>query len=140
MKILISWLAFNNDFADGKAVEEGPTFSFHKYFFNHDKHFILSASSGDDIRAIALNALIAKQYKEREVEIVYLGISDVININEVRQKVEKWMMSIKDHEIDIFISPGTPTMQTAWYFIHLGGAFKTSLCQTRAAKAYQIKR
>lgn len=44
------------------------------------------------------------------------------------------MNSLKGNEIDIFISPGTPTMQTAWYFLHMGMKLNTTLYQTRAAK------
>jgi DNA-binding NtrC family response regulator len=134
MKILVSWLAFNNDFSQGKAIKEGPTYSFHENFFAHDKHYILSSSKGEDIRTDALLNLLNRNFKGREIEVVYLNISDVINLNEIRQKVEKWMNGLKGNEIDIFISPGTPTMQTAWYFIHMGMKLKTSLYQTRAAK------
>lgn len=135
MKILVSWLAFNNDFSkEGNAIKEGPTYSFHEHFFSHDKHYILSASKGEDIRAEKLENLLNNNFKGRDIEVVYLNIIDVINLNEIRQKVEKWMNALKGNEIDIFISPGTPTMQTAWYFIHMGMKLHTTLFQTRAAK------
>ena len=50
MKILISWLAFNNDFLDGEVYDDGPTYSFHQRFFNHDEHIILSSANSDDTR------------------------------------------------------------------------------------------
>jgi transcriptional regulator with PAS, ATPase and Fis domain len=134
MKILVSWLAFNNDFSEGQAIKEGPTYSFHEHFYAHDRHYILSSGRGEDIRAEKLLNLLNRNFKAREIELVYLNITDIINLNEIRQKVEKWMNGLKGNEIDIFISPGTPTMQTAWYFIHMGMKLKTTLYQTRAAK------
>ncbi|HEX5001551.1 MAG TPA: sigma 54-interacting transcriptional regulator [Bacteroidia bacterium] len=139
MKILVSWLAFQHDFKDGEAIESGPTCSFHSNFFEHDKHYILSSAKEDDLRALKLFTLLSKKFKGREFEIVYLGVDDVINVNEIRQKVERWMLSIKDDEIDIFVSPGTPQMQIAWYFIHLGGNYKTRLLQSREAKFTKSK-
>jgi transcriptional regulator with PAS, ATPase and Fis domain len=134
MKILVSWIAFNNDFVDGLAIKDGPNYSFHEHFYSHDKHYILSASKGDDIRAEKLVNLLKRNFKNRIIEIIYLNIDDVIDLNKIRQKVEKWMNSLKGNEINIFISPGTPSMQTAWYLIHMGMKLNTTLYQTRPAK------
>ena len=134
MKILLSWLAFNHDFKNNEAIESGPTYSFHQHFFGYDKHIILSREKEEDLLALRLRTLICKNFKGRNVEIQYMSIDDIINVNEIRQKVERWMLSIKDDEIDIFVSPGTPQMQAAWYFIHLGGNFRTRLFQLREAK------
>ena len=139
MKILVSWLAFQHDFKDGEAIESGPTLSFHNNFYQHDKHFILSSAKDDDLRALRLYSTLKKKFEDREIEIVYLGIEDVINVNEIRGKVERWMLSQKECDIDIFVSPGTPQMQIAWYFIHLGGNFRTTLFQSREAKFTKSK-
>ncbi len=64
MKTLVSWIAHNNDFENGKVLETGPTANFHRYFYKSDRHIILSASSGEDkffnffFLCLALNTLI----------------------------------------------------------------------------------
>ena len=52
MKILISWLAYNNDFSkDGNVeTENSPNYNMHKSFWEYDRHLILSSSSKDDLR------------------------------------------------------------------------------------------
>lgn len=131
MKYLISWIANNNDFKDGQAIKNGPTYLYHQYYYNYDKHFLLSSSKGDDTKVEFLINLLKKDFKDHYVEPIYLNVSDVINLNEIRTKLEKWLSSFNEDELDIFISPGTPAMQTAWYFIHMGLKLNTSLYQTR---------
>ncbi len=129
-------MAFNNDFEDGKASKLGPTYQYHKYFFEHDKHFLLSAGKGGDTRLEHLIHLLNSDFKDHQIVPVYLNVTDPININEIMSKVENWLIGLKekDQELDLFISPGTPTMQTAWYFIHNGLKLKTKLYQTRPPK------
>ena len=45
-----------------------------------------------------------------------MHVNDVINVQEIQQKIDKFLIELKDDEIEIFVSPGTPAMQTAWYF------------------------
>lgn len=134
MKYLISWVAHNNDFKDGQAIKTGPTYLYHQHYYDYDKHFLLSASKGDDTRLDVLVNLLSKDFKSHSIEPIYLNVSDVIDLNEIRTKLEKWLNKFKDDELDIFISPGTPTMQVAWYFIHMGLKLNTTLYQTRPAQ------
>lgn len=134
MKILISWLAFNNDFKDGSVSEEGPTSNFHEHFFDHDKHIILYASKEQDVRAELLRTFITSKYAKRPIETMELTVKDVINVHEIQTKVNELLISLKEHELDIFISPGTPAMQTAWYLAHASLGLKTRLFQMRSAR------
>jgi hypothetical protein len=81
MKTLVSWHAYNNDFSQGKVIEDGPTVGFHDHFFKHDRHIILSTapSEADDIRALHLRTFLIKRFPNRVIEIHYMDIKDVIN-------------------------------------------------------------
>lgn len=134
MKLLISWLAFNNDFEQGKAIKTGPTYIYHENFYSHDKHIMLYTTDKEETRATHLQNLLLRNFKEREIEIHCLNISDVIDVNEIKTKVESYLLKNSKNEIDIFISPGTPAMQVSWYLCHLNPAIKTTLYQTRSER------
>lgn len=135
MRYLISWIAKTHDFEKGtpNVNEAGPTYSYHKHFYDVDKHFILYASEKEEVMALTLRTAIIKKFKDREIAVFNMHVNDVINFNEIKQKVEKWLLSLGDHDFDFFISPGTPAMQTAWYFIHMGLNLRTTLYQSRDA-------
>jgi transcriptional regulator with PAS, ATPase and Fis domain len=141
MKTLVSWHAYNNDFAQGKVVEDGPTVGFHEHFYKHDRHIILSTDHPDneDLRALHLRTFLIKKFPDRVIEIQYLDIHDVINQSEIRSKIDPFLVSLGDDEIDIFVSPGTPAMQIAWHLSHMSLNLRTSLYQTRAAMHTQKK-
>lgn len=134
MRILFSWMAFNNDFDDGKAIKEGPTYKFHECFYNHDKHVVLYASQKEQTRVQHLENLISRNFKGREVVFECLNISDVINVKEIKTKIETLLLKYSKDEIDVFISPGTPAMQVSWYLCHMSLNLKTRLFQTRSEK------
>lgn len=58
MKILVSWHAYLQDYNEGSVLEDGPTISFHRYFFKHEKHIILSAKKTRKISALYIYDLI----------------------------------------------------------------------------------
>jgi DNA-binding NtrC family response regulator len=136
MKLLISWYAYNNDFKDGDVSTEGPTYQFHQYFFNHDRHLILSAQPGDDIRLEKLINRLLRDFPDRRgrIEGRYLDVRDPINMPDIKAKIETFLLGLAADEIDVFISPGTPAMQVAWYLCHTGLALPTRLFQMRAAQ------
>ncbi len=139
MKILLSWIAYNNDFENGAVTEKGPTASYHQYYFKQDKHIILSASKRDDVRSELMLNFLKNKYPQRLVEIKYMDVSDPINHQEIQAKINPLLASLKEEEIDIFISPGTPAMQVIWYLSHMSMNLKTTLYQTRGAQFTKSK-
>lgn len=142
MKILLSWYAFNNDFVDGDVAVKGPTYQFHQYFFEHDKHIILSSMPGEDLRLEKLLNRLSLDFpthKDR-LEGRYMAIRDIIDMPEIKTKVEALLLSLQADQIDLFISPGTPAMQVAWYFCHQSLKLPTTLYQTRAPRFTKTNR
>ena len=134
-KTLFSWVAFNNDFKDGKVDKENsPNYLFHKLFFNHDKHYILSSAESDDLRAGHLLTALKKDFPDHEVEIVYMNITNVINLPEIKTKVEALLLKHRDEQMDIFFSPGTSIMQVSWYTCHISLGLNTRLLQTKPGR------
>ena len=136
MKTLISWIAHHNDFENGNFKPNGPTASFHKYFFKHDRHILLSGEANEqhDNRAVRALAWLKATYPEREIDVRYLNISDPIDHQEIQSKVSPILAEFKDDKIDIFVSPGTGSMQLVWYLSHMHLGLQTALYQTREAK------
>ncbi|GAA4407037.1 hypothetical protein GCM10023187_27190 [Nibrella viscosa] len=133
MRVLISWYAFNNDFVGSEANVKGPTYQFHQHFFDHDQHLILSSEKEDDTRLNVLMNRLALDFPHHRDRINhrYMDINDVIDMSTIKQKIEALLLSMSDHELDLFISPGTPAMQVAWYLCHSTLHLKTRLLQTR---------
>lgn len=129
-RILLSWLAYNNDFKQGIVDTTGPTYTFHKKFFDYDKHIILSAAAAEDSRLDWLVNTLKRDFVNRTVEGRYMNISSIIDLKEIYGKVQPLLLSYKYDEITIFISPGTPTMQVAWYLSHMNLGLNTTLVQT----------
>ncbi|WP_374550137.1 sigma 54-interacting transcriptional regulator [Flavobacterium sp.] len=146
-KLLISWYAYNNDFMIeqkgnqrrnmGFVNEEGPTFTVHKHFWasnKFEKHIILNSglSKEDKSKINLLKTELNKNFKDHSIEIKDVEITDPINVSEIFEKLQSLLAELADNEIEIFISPGTPAMQTAWYL--LGTHFKrnVTLFQIRA--------
>src|SRR5690606_14198624 len=112
-------------------------FTTHKHFWNeskYEKHILLNSSLNkkDKEKINLLKAELNKNFKEHSVELRNVEITDVINVSEIFEKLQSLLAELTDCEIEVFISPGTPAMQTAWYL--LGTHFKksVSLFQIRA--------
>lgn len=141
MKTLISWVATMHDFLKNQETkqiiginENGPNFNFHKDFFDHDRHIILSSEKGvePDLYIEQLRTELIKRYPGRSIEAQYLDVTDVIDIQQIKSKVEGLLMrEYKDDDISIFFSPGTSAMQISWYLIHESGMFNTRMFQVR---------
>ncbi len=134
MKYLISWHAYQHDFSNGQVVEDGPTLSFHQHFYKHDEHILLSAEKDEDLRALHIRSALLKKYPDRKISIRHMDINDPINHAEIQSKTNPFLAELKDHELEIFVSPGTPAMQVVWYLAHMSLNLKTTLFQTRPAK------
>jgi transcriptional regulator with PAS, ATPase and Fis domain len=136
MKYLFSWLAHNNDFQDGNVNENGPTVTFHRQYFTHDCHFILSSAEKEDLRLELLVNKLVNLFPDRRDKIVplYMSIQDVVSLEEVKPRVESLLLGYREDELDIFFSPGTSIMQLSWYICHTTLGLNTRLLQTRSAK------
>jgi DNA-binding NtrC family response regulator len=148
MKLLISWVAYNNDFQrENKSLpsDESPNYLFHKHHWennvneSYSKHIILFSNKAEENRMEFLLSKIKKDFPKHNVELKLLAINDVINLQEIKSKVESFLLEQRRNTIDIFISPGTPAMQVAWYLCHLSLNLKTSLFQTRPATKARSK-
>lgn len=135
-KILISWIATMNDFNNNVASDSGPNYRFHQYFFKgYSKHIILSSeieSMEITSKGMRLYSLIKKNFPTHDLKVEYLDLkgNDVVNFNLIQAKIHQILSQYKDDNIDLFVSPGTPTMQIVWHITHLQGLFKTKLLQT----------
>lgn len=136
-KILVSWMAYKNDFTnqDGvpKVNEEGTTASFHRYFFDkqYEKHILLSSGKEGQIRMDFLLNYLHRTFPDHVIEPHYFGDIDVISLEQILAKIYPLLTKLKSSSIDLFISPGTPTMQTAWYLAHWSSDIETRLLQVR---------
>lgn len=142
-KVLLSWYAYNNDFKrnDGaiQIDESGPTVSFHQYFYDKEqytRHVLLTSmfEDNEDRRLLLLRQYLNQNFRQHIIETRSMGVNDIINLNAILPKIEALVEELSDFEIDLFISPGTPAMQTAWVLLHLTKKLHTRLIQTRSAK------
>ncbi len=47
-----------------------------------------------------------------------MEIEDVVKIGEIKSKLFDFVkFQLKEMDVQVFISPGTPSMQTAWYLL-----------------------
>jgi sigma54-dependent transcription regulator len=139
MKILIGWLAVNNDFhkPDLKnnlpvsVNHDGPNYQFHTHFYaGYDKHILLHTGDRSDRLAPMMHHALKTDFPEHQVELTPVEIADIISLEEIKPKVEKLLLDHKDDEVDIFFSPGTSVMQLSWYICHTTLGMKTRLLQT----------
>lgn len=137
MNIIISWLAKMHDMKEGRANLEGPNYNLHKLFYNvsgHSKHILLYSNVEDTVFVKEFAESVKNDFRDHIIEFVHLKIEDVIDVREIQQKVIPFILKYKAENIELFISPGTPAMQVAWYLIHLSGVANTTLYQARPAK------
>jgi hypothetical protein len=137
MKKLISWYAYNNDFKNNEVQEVGPTYQFHKHFYDqYDEHIILSSRLPEDDDPLLLQLVhkLKRDFGNHKITPMLLGVTDVISLEEIYPKIERVLSDYSDYEIDIFFSPGTSVMQLAWFIAHQSLGFQTRLLQTRLGK------
>jgi DNA-binding NtrC family response regulator len=141
--LLVSWLARNNDFhftSTGlfdKVNAFGPNPQFHEHFFVEqglDEHILLYSNAKDEPLAERLLAYLLGKFPKRAIRTELLSITDIIDLVEVKSKVETWLLQHSKFELTLFFSPGTSIMQLAWYVCHTTLGLHTHLVQTRAGK------
>lgn len=130
-KVTFSWVATNHDFLEknnrGEMVktrqkinENGPHVNLYKDFPDFDIHYLLSQHKSEGARSIQATFLAdeLRQHFKKEVVLKFMDISDVTDVGEIKNKLEGIIeKELESHYVEIFISPGTPSMQTAWYLI-----------------------
>ena len=70
------------------------------------------------------------------IETRYMALrgDELIMPSAIKPKIEALLQSLASDEIDLFISPGTPAMQVAWYLRHESMGLQTRLLQTGEAR------
>jgi len=146
MKILLSWLAFHEDFRskeEGEGLEvnpNGPNFAFHRDFYTHDLHIVLYTNETIEVRASRLVNALRIVHPGRKIDTLNMGVQDPINAKEIMTQLMGLLADYKDDEIEAYISPGTPAMQVAWYLLHLNKTFKLKIFQTREGRFTKNKK
>lgn len=137
-KVLISWVANNTDFhynSNEVHLEKSPNFNLHKELWaDYDKHLLLSSADKLDDKLTNLTLCLKENFPEHQVNPTCLNVKDPINHDEIRRAVEPLLLDYQDDEIHIFVSPGTPAMQTVWLLCHWGLNLQTKLFQVRPAE------
>lgn len=143
VRLLVSWIARHNDFLTteqggfGGVNSQGPNADFHQRYFEAEsleRHILLFADDRQENYAAHLVAYLRRHHPERDISAELLPLSDVIDLAEVKTKVETWLLAHRDDELALFFSPGTSIMQLAWYICHTTLGLRTRLLQTRAAR------
>jgi len=136
-RFLFSWLAYNNDFRstpEGQRTvnDDGPTVNYHRHFWEEDTeaHVLLSAGTGEDPRLVYLQNHLEVTFGH-PIRPVLMDVDDILDLPLVRQKVETLLLGYREHELDLFFSPGNSIMQLSWYLCHTQLGLKTRLIQTR---------
>ncbi|WP_299111962.1 sigma-54 dependent transcriptional regulator [uncultured Winogradskyella sp.] len=122
-KILISWIAYSHDFKkndDGKVIvnSHGTHCEFYSHIFDYDLHLLLSGSSeqNPDTKFQFLFNHLRRTYQKNTLP-QYMDIKDVVSIEEIKDKLFPLLREYIEEDVEIFVSPGTPAMQTAWYLL-----------------------
>lgn len=121
-KVLISWIAYNHDFMPSKEGQQinvkGTHSELYTYLFNYDVHLLLSGSSENnpDLKFRGLLNHLKQTYNKNTLP-QYLDIEDIVSIDEIKTKLFPILLDYKEEHVEVFISPGTPSMQTVWYLL-----------------------
>lgn len=135
----MSWVAANNDFlsANGAVNPLGPNSLVHKHYYEgYDSHVLLTSASAIDKDAPfqRLSNFLRSEYGHVVDEVAMnIPSEDVINALAISKAINTLLLrKYKNDEIDVFISPGTPAMQVAWYLACMSLGLNMRLFQTVA--------
>ncbi len=134
MKAVISWIATVNDYRNGQVNTEGPNHNLHRHFYKYQKHFLLTTTSPKSDAKTRTLIQSLQTDTGHSIEHVHLAIQNVTDIKEVYYTTLEFLISKRDYELEVFISPGTPTMQVAWYLIKLNQSARITLFQIAEPK------
>ena len=115
--------------------EDGPTLEFHRHFFvegHYARHILLYSNPKDELAVDHLASAIRREFPGREVQTELLKVTDVIDLEQVKTRVETRLLNFPARQpITIYFSPGTSIMQLAWFICHNTLGLNTRLVQTR---------
>lgn len=130
-RVLLSWIADTHDFLRDRTEVEvnttGPHCLLYENFHNYDRHVLLSANgpSYSESESFARKTKSGQlyhrlsRYQKGDVDVRELNLasSDVISVSAIKPLVREVVLELlqSTDTLDIFISPGTPAMQIAWY-------------------------
>ena len=105
-RLLVSWIARNNDFLTGETGgfggvnPEGPNADFHQRYFapeGMERHLLLYADARQENYAAHLAAYLRREHPGRDIQVELLPLTDVIDLAEVKTKVETWLLNHREH-------------------------------------------
>ncbi|QMU66226.1 MAG: AAA domain-containing protein [Flavobacteriaceae bacterium] len=128
---LVSWVATGHDFIRPKdnsteiiINENGPHFSLYRDFGqDFDVHYLLSQyrereNLEMDVKLNRLRVALEHSFNNKKVMLMYMDIDDILSIGTIKNKIDELIKIKLDRtNVQIFVSPGTPSMQTAWYLL-----------------------
>lgn len=147
MRILISWQAAMHDFIhrEGRKIDinkNGTHFELYQNAFDYDKHILLCSSnekSGDTFFTHLQNHL--KREFQKDIVPKFLDVKNVISVEALLKVTRELLIEYRNDDVEIFISPGTPAMQTVWYLLGLEFAniklFQVAPPKHRNGKSYK---
>lgn len=137
--MLLSWLARTKDFDKGLFKSDGPTGSLWQgdAFSECKQHIVLvqrEKSGDEDVnRKASIKRYLAEKDYAGKVALHDVQVIDPTDFNELRRIMEREVVTAteKSDRLEAFVSPGTGTMQAAWYFLALSRKHPLRLFQTR---------
>lgn len=135
-KILLSWMATVHDFTKetGTVNQQGPNCLVHQYFYDYDYHVLLTTAktTSEDTKYQLLVNYLRATFKHNIVEIAMnIKGNELIQPELISNIVNEMLITrFKNEEIEVFLSPGTPAMQFAWYLAHMSLGLNMRLFQT----------
>jgi DNA-binding NtrC family response regulator len=148
-KLLVSWVARNHDFIRNEkggfqsVANHGPHYQFYQHFYNsrgYDKHILLYSSADQELWVEHLKSALCQLNPRANIELRFVELKNVISLEEIKPKVESLLLSLAEHEIDIFFSPGTSIMQLSWFMCHQSLGLNTHLIQTSEGRFHADKK
>lgn len=143
-RLLISWIALHGDFhfdpekKERETNPDGPNPVLHRFFpeNRYNKHIILYTNREEsEYCFLKLRGwLIRNNRHPYAFEKVDIGEKDLIEVIEIKSKIEPILLEHEEYQIDLYATPGTKAMHTAWHLVHLDDRFDTRLIQIREAR------
>ena len=136
--------------AEGNQVFEGPHLTLFKEFEKiaqgekiTDFYLLTNQASNTEAPANELKAELESGGYGVEVHITKLDISDPTDYRQVYGEFERMVLELQeqyhpeDHDYYVFISPGTPTMHSVWFFLVKSELLPADLLTTKRPKDLQ---